>query len=112
MRALHGCKICPLQFLLRFRCRVEQSSYPGFDSVYKPRVSGTVITAPGQIPATVSTPESCTTVPGISSSRCECSNRQCEWFIFDSFLALPEYVIDFEYVTRVSATCRFNFESE
>ena len=32
---------------------------------------------------------------------CECVTRQCEWFVFDHELVLPEYVIDFEYVTKV-----------
>ncbi|XP_063295570.1 leucine-rich repeat-containing protein 9 [Pelobates fuscus] len=29
---------------------------------------------------------------------CECRLRQCEWFVFDPELVLPEYVIEFEYV--------------
>ena len=33
---------------------------------------------------------------------CECSSRQCEWYILDHNLVLPEYIIEFEYVTRVS----------
>ncbi|XP_072171420.1 leucine-rich repeat-containing protein 9-like [Diadema setosum] len=38
---------------------------------------------------------------------CECSSRQCEWFVFNHELVLPEYVIDFEYVTRVPAPSPF-----
>uniref|UniRef100_A0A8C5N450 Leucine rich repeat containing 9 n=1 Tax=Leptobrachium leishanense TaxID=445787 RepID=A0A8C5N450_9ANUR len=30
---------------------------------------------------------------------CECSLRQCEWFVFDHELVLPEYIVEFEYVT-------------
>uniref|UniRef100_A0A8C4XE44 Leucine rich repeat containing 9 n=1 Tax=Erpetoichthys calabaricus TaxID=27687 RepID=A0A8C4XE44_ERPCA len=32
---------------------------------------------------------------------CDCSVRQNEWFVFDHELVLPEYVIDFEYLTEV-----------
>lgn len=32
---------------------------------------------------------------------CDCSSRQCEWFVFDHEMVLPEYVVDFEYLTRV-----------
>ncbi|XP_015205713.2 leucine-rich repeat-containing protein 9 isoform X1 [Lepisosteus oculatus] len=31
---------------------------------------------------------------------CDCSLRQSEWFVFDHELVLPEYLIDFEYVTQ------------
>ncbi|KAL8572554.1 hypothetical protein ACOMHN_040458 [Nucella lapillus] len=34
------------------------------------------------------------------SSACECKSRQCEWYIFDHELVLPEYIVDFEYVTK------------
>ena len=33
---------------------------------------------------------------------CECSARQCAWFVFDHAMVLPEYVVDFEYITKVS----------
>ncbi|XP_064369582.1 leucine-rich repeat-containing protein 9 [Dromaius novaehollandiae] len=31
--------------------------------------------------------------------KCDCRLRQCEWFVFDHELVLPEYVAEFEYVT-------------
>ena len=34
-------------------------------------------------------------------NQCECANRQSEWFVFNNHLAMPEYIVDFEYVTRV-----------
>ena len=34
-------------------------------------------------------------------NQCECANRQSEWFVFNHHLAMPEYIVDFEYVTRV-----------
>ncbi|XP_036398728.1 leucine-rich repeat-containing protein 9 [Megalops cyprinoides] len=38
---------------------------------------------------------------------CECSLRQSQWFAFDHELALPEYLIDFEYVTQDLPQCVF-----
>ncbi|RUS71694.1 hypothetical protein EGW08_020538 [Elysia chlorotica] len=38
---------------------------------------------------------------------CECSSRQCEWYILDNNLVLPEYIIEFEYVTRLKSNCPF-----
>lgn len=35
---------------------------------------------------------------------CECSSRQCEWFIFDKNLVLPEYIIDLEYHAKQTAS--------
>uniref|UniRef100_A0A8C7RDG2 Leucine rich repeat containing 9 n=1 Tax=Oncorhynchus mykiss TaxID=8022 RepID=A0A8C7RDG2_ONCMY len=34
-------------------------------------------------------------------SGCDCSLRQSQWFVFDRELVLPEYLIDFEYITQV-----------
>ncbi|XP_061113948.1 leucine-rich repeat-containing protein 9 [Conger conger] len=33
-------------------------------------------------------------------SSCECSLHQCQWYVFDHELVLPEYLIDFDYVTQ------------
>ncbi|XP_073098404.1 leucine-rich repeat-containing protein 9 isoform X2 [Manis javanica] len=32
---------------------------------------------------------------------CDCSIRHCKWFVFDHDLVLPEYIIEFEYITVV-----------
>ena len=32
---------------------------------------------------------------------CECSTGQCDWYVFDHELVLPEYVVGFEYITKV-----------
>uniref|UniRef100_A0A8C8CXF8 Leucine rich repeat containing 9 n=1 Tax=Oncorhynchus tshawytscha TaxID=74940 RepID=A0A8C8CXF8_ONCTS len=37
-------------------------------------------------------------------SGCDCSLRQSQWFVFDRELVLPEYLIDFEYITQVGKT--------
>nr|XP_020669357.1 LOW QUALITY PROTEIN: leucine-rich repeat-containing protein 9-like [Pogona vitticeps] len=39
---------------------------------------------------------------------CDCSLRQCEWFLFDPELVLPEYVIEFEYITLVKTEPLFS----
>ncbi|XP_035243517.1 leucine-rich repeat-containing protein 9 isoform X2 [Anguilla anguilla] len=38
---------------------------------------------------------------------CECSLRQCQWYVFDHELVLPEYLIDFDYVTQDRNQCGF-----
>ncbi len=42
-----------------------------------------------------------TTTDNSSSSSCDCKNKQCEWFLFNRFLAVPEYIIEFEYLSKV-----------
>ncbi|XP_040831655.1 leucine-rich repeat-containing protein 9 [Ochotona curzoniae] len=32
---------------------------------------------------------------------CDCGFRQCKWFVFDHDLVLPEYVVEFEFITVV-----------
>ncbi|XP_054303549.2 leucine-rich repeat-containing protein 9 isoform X3 [Pongo pygmaeus] len=39
---------------------------------------------------------------------CDCSVRQCKWFVFDHDLVLPEYVVEFEYITMVKAPSLFS----
>ncbi len=36
-----------------------------------------------------------------SSSSCDCKSKQFEWFSFNRYLAVPEYIIEFEYLTKV-----------
>ncbi|MEE6494039.1 hypothetical protein FKM82_017005 [Ascaphus truei] len=47
---------------------------------------------------------------------CDCSLRQCEWFVFDHELVLPEYVVEFEYITLEKSPfvspSRVNFQAE
>ena len=74
--------------------RVDPQFYPGMNSMYRPKQSNGYVS--GGLPSS----EPCSTIPGITT-RCECGSRQCEWFIFDNKLAVPEFIIDFEYITRV-----------
>ncbi|XP_064148616.1 leucine-rich repeat-containing protein 9 [Loxodonta africana] len=39
----------------------------------------------------------------VGQRNCDCSFRQCKWFVFDHELVLPEYVVEFEYITMVKA---------
>ncbi|NXK49459.1 LRRC9 protein, partial [Chauna torquata] len=39
---------------------------------------------------------------------CDCSSWQCEWFVFDHELVLPEYIAEFEYVTLVKDKSLFS----
>ncbi|XP_049467459.1 leucine-rich repeat-containing protein 9 isoform X4 [Panthera uncia] len=39
---------------------------------------------------------------------CDCSIRQCKWFVFDHDLVLPEYIVEFEYITMVKPHSLFS----
>ncbi|KAL1791201.1 leucine-rich repeat-containing protein 9 isoform X1 [Sigmodon hispidus] len=40
--------------------------------------------------------------------RCECGYRQFKWFVFDHDLVLPEYIVEFEYITVVKVHSLFS----
>nr|XP_040130678.1 leucine-rich repeat-containing protein 9 isoform X4 [Ictidomys tridecemlineatus] len=35
----------------------------------------------------------------VGQRNCDCGFRQCKWFVFDHDLVLPEYIVEFEYIT-------------
>ena len=37
----------------------------------------------------------------VSEPSCDCRTKQCDWTVYDRDLVLPEYVVDFEYLTKV-----------
>ncbi|KAF5922784.1 hypothetical protein HPG69_013129 [Diceros bicornis minor] len=39
---------------------------------------------------------------------CDCCVRQCKWFVFDHDLVLPEYIVEFEYITVVKPHSLFS----
>ncbi|XP_021103662.1 leucine-rich repeat-containing protein 9 isoform X2 [Heterocephalus glaber] len=39
---------------------------------------------------------------------CDCGFRQCKWFVFDHDLVLPEYIVEFEYITVIKAHSLFS----
>ncbi len=42
----------------------------------------------------------------ISDPSCDCRTKQSDWVVYDSDLVLPEYVVDFEYLTKVWPSSR------
>ncbi|CAG2238484.1 Leucine-rich repeat-containing protein 9 [Mytilus edulis] len=68
--------------------QISKSSYPKIDAVFKPR-------------------KMCISNEG--DTLCECSARQCEWYLFDNRLVLPEYVVEFEYVTKFRSKSPFSY---
>uniref|UniRef100_A0A8C4VCK0 Leucine rich repeat containing 9 n=1 Tax=Gopherus evgoodei TaxID=1825980 RepID=A0A8C4VCK0_9SAUR len=62
------------------------------------------------VPAREKDPISQVNYPGANSvfRNCDCRHRQCEWFVFDHELVLPEYVVEFEYTTLVKVQSLFS----
>ncbi|XP_026635089.1 leucine-rich repeat-containing protein 9 isoform X2 [Microtus ochrogaster] len=44
----------------------------------------------------------------IGQRHCDCGYRQFKWFVFDPDLVLPEYIVDFEYITMVKVHSLFS----
>ncbi|XP_041514377.1 leucine-rich repeat-containing protein 9 isoform X2 [Microtus oregoni] len=44
----------------------------------------------------------------IGQRHCNCGYRQFKWFVFDHDLVLPEYIVDFEYITMVKVHSLFS----
>nr|XP_040130683.1 leucine-rich repeat-containing protein 9 isoform X9 [Ictidomys tridecemlineatus] len=44
----------------------------------------------------------------VGQRNCDCGFRQCKWFVFDHDLVLPEYIVEFEYITVVKAHSLFS----
>ncbi|XP_075387944.1 leucine-rich repeat-containing protein 9 [Tenrec ecaudatus] len=44
----------------------------------------------------------------VEQKTCECSLRQCKWFVFDHDFVLPEYIVEFEFLTMVKAHSLFS----
>ncbi|XP_077863786.1 leucine-rich repeat-containing protein 9-like [Saccoglossus kowalevskii] len=76
---------------------IHKQMYPRADSVFRPKKH-----------------EKCSPSSGTSGTSpvCECTARQCEWFHFDHDLVLPEYVIDFEYITKTKPKSPFAYLSD
>ena len=73
-----------------FFIRITRSAYRAANSVFRAQKHENCPSRPG---STLKRP--------IIDAGCECSARQCAWFAFDHEMALPEYVVDFEYITKV-----------
>ncbi|XP_009668984.2 leucine-rich repeat-containing protein 9 [Struthio camelus] len=75
-----------------------QGNYPEANSVFRPWKC---------LGSDTSTSDS-ETRSSLKQRRCDCRLRQREWFVFDHELVLPEYVVEFEYVTRVKDQSLFS----
>ncbi|EMP30661.1 Leucine-rich repeat-containing protein 9 [Chelonia mydas] len=69
---------------------ISQVNYPGANSVFRPRKY------------------LLKTYSSMEHRNCDCRHRQCEWFVFDHELVLPEYVVEFEYTTLVKVQSLFS----
>ena len=80
---------------------MRKEGHGGCDSVFKPRASHPFDKYPRPMTARIAT-----SLPGQSgdnsSQSCDCSSKESEWFVFDHEVVMPEYIVDFEYVTVVS----------
>uniref|UniRef100_A0A670I022 Leucine rich repeat containing 9 n=1 Tax=Podarcis muralis TaxID=64176 RepID=A0A670I022_PODMU len=77
---------------------IVQASYPNINSVYRS----------GKSSQNSPSSEVCSS---LDYKNCDCNLRQCEWFVFDHDLVLPEYIVEFEYITLVRASCSLPINS-
>ncbi|XP_073427348.1 leucine-rich repeat-containing protein 9 isoform X2 [Dendrobates tinctorius] len=71
---------------------INPANYPDANSVFRPlRMSGRTLCSSEDVS------ESCSSKDHES---CDCSLRQCEWFVFDTELVVPEYFVEYEYITQ------------
>ncbi|KAM3920127.1 leucine-rich repeat-containing protein 9 [Leptodactylus fuscus] len=80
---------------------LNPASYPDANSVFRPLTlnSGTLCS---------SDDERCSSG---AHDRCDCSLRRCEWFVFDTELVLPEYIVEYEYITQGMSTMTCSLSS-
>ncbi|XP_074986056.1 leucine-rich repeat-containing protein 9 isoform X4 [Caretta caretta] len=77
---------------------ISQVNYPGANSVFRPRKHLLSDTSAANDE----------TYSSMEHRNCDCRHRQCEWFVFDHELVLPEYVVEFEYTTLVKVQSLFS----
>nr|XP_008166478.1 leucine-rich repeat-containing protein 9 isoform X7 [Chrysemys picta bellii] len=77
---------------------INQVNYPGANSVFRPRKHLLSDTSDADDE----------TYSSMEHRNCDCRHRQCEWFVFDHELVLPEYVVEFEYTTLVKVQSLFS----
>ncbi|XP_043372598.1 leucine-rich repeat-containing protein 9 isoform X4 [Dermochelys coriacea] len=80
---------------------ISQVNYPGANSVFRPRKHLLSDTSAADDE----------TYSSMEHRNCDCRHRQCEWFVFDHELVLPEYVVEFEYTTLVKVQSLFSMLS-
>ncbi|XP_061469286.1 leucine-rich repeat-containing protein 9 isoform X2 [Rhineura floridana] len=89
---------------------ITQASYPGANSVYRSRRPSlnAICTANSETVDQQEKPKSSEVCSSMEYENCDCNLRQCEWFVFDHNLVLPEYVVEFEYITSVKVEALFS----
>ncbi|XP_008114930.1 leucine-rich repeat-containing protein 9 isoform X1 [Anolis carolinensis] len=87
---------------------ITRVNYARADSVFRPRKpsqNGTRTSCIGILDQQEKPKETCSSM---EFRDCDCSLRQCEWFLFDHELVLPEYIVEFEYITLVKVEALFS----
>ncbi|XP_066913375.1 leucine-rich repeat-containing protein 9-like [Clytia hemisphaerica] len=74
--------------------RLAESLYPGHQSVYRTK-KHLASSCPSKVKKSLST-------SATPQEYCECTARKCVWYLFDPDLVLPEYIVDFEYLSTVT----------
>ena len=77
-----------LVVLLFLSFRVSRSIYSNYDSVYRTR-KHPISSCPNK------------SKKGTMTDQCDCTARRCTWHVFDYDMVLPEYIVDYEYLTLV-----------
>ncbi|XP_066854581.1 leucine-rich repeat-containing protein 9 isoform X2 [Anser cygnoides] len=99
----HGIVIIAKVFLgrsapVRAASPICQINYPEANSVFRPWkfLGSDASTSSNELWAS------------LEQKSCDCSGWQCEWFVFDHELVLPEYIAEFEYITLVKDKSLFS----
>ncbi|XP_075699703.1 leucine-rich repeat-containing protein 9 isoform X2 [Rhinoderma darwinii] len=69
---------------------INPANYPDANSVFRPlKMNSSTL---------------CSSDDEVCSSKahesCDCTRRRCDWFVFDTELVLPEYIVEYEYITQ------------
>nr|XP_056707726.1 leucine-rich repeat-containing protein 9 [Euleptes europaea] len=87
---------------------IVQANFPGANSVYRLRVLPPNAASAAGNGATAQPEKPKEVCASLEFKNCDCSLRQCEWFVFDHDLVLPEYVVEFEFITSVKVETLFS----
>eukprot|EP00795_Rhopilema_esculentum_P008396 gene8396-14373_t len=79
---------CYYLYLLQLLLRINKQQYQNYDTAYQTRRHA-ICPTKARSKSTV----------GIAEL-CDCTLRRCTWHVFNAELVLPEYMVEFEYVTR------------
>ncbi|XP_044128325.1 leucine-rich repeat-containing protein 9 [Bufo gargarizans] len=80
---------------------INPANYPGANSVFRP------LKLNSRTPCS-SDDEVC---PSKEHESCGCSLRRCEWFLLDTDFVLPEYIVEYEYITQGMSDMTYSLSS-